>query len=197
MTVGEKIKDARQQSGLSQEQLANKLNVSRSAIAKWENNRGMPDVDNLKMISQLLNVSIDYLLDEDMSLEKYVIKEDIDLSKYKGRKKIKKDQIVKEKYSDAKIMTLIGKIKLTKSEKVIDNALGFLTSAPFGIPDFINGMKNIDKEFYLVDQGHKQFLVVVTDEFMESRELVEKKTERKFEIGHRQFLNCGCIKDNG
>ena len=48
----------------SQEQLSEKLGVSRSAITKWETDKGIPDVDNLKALSKLLNVSIDYLLDD-------------------------------------------------------------------------------------------------------------------------------------
>lgn len=62
MTLGEKLKEARKQAGLSQEQLAEKLGISRSAVAKWETDKGIPDVDNLKALSGLLSVSIDYLL---------------------------------------------------------------------------------------------------------------------------------------
>ena len=65
MTFGEKLKNARKEAGLSQEQLAEKLSVSRSAVAKWETDNGMPDVNNLKAMASLLNTSIDYLLDED------------------------------------------------------------------------------------------------------------------------------------
>ena len=65
MTFGEKLRNARKEAGFSQEQLAEKLSVSRSAVAKWETDNGMPDVGNLKAIATLLNVSIDYLLDED------------------------------------------------------------------------------------------------------------------------------------
>ena len=64
MTLGEKIKEARKQCGLTQEQLADKMAISRSAIAKWESNKGLPDVDNLKVLAKLLNVSVDYLLDD-------------------------------------------------------------------------------------------------------------------------------------
>ena len=63
MTFGEKLKNARKEVGLSQEQLAEKLSVSRSAVAKWETGNGMPDVDNLKAMAVLLNTSIDYLLE--------------------------------------------------------------------------------------------------------------------------------------
>lgn len=71
MTFGEKLKEARKKIGLSQEQLAEKLNISRSAVAKWESDIGIPDVSNLKSIAKLLNVSIDSLLDveTDTSIE--------------------------------------------------------------------------------------------------------------------------------
>ena len=61
MTLGEKIKEARKQAGLSQEQFAEKMNVSRSAVAKWETDGGIPDRDNLKRLSEKMNVSVDEL----------------------------------------------------------------------------------------------------------------------------------------
>ena len=63
MTFGEKLKEARKKIGLSQEQFAEKLNISRSAVAKWESDIGIPDVSNLKSIAKLLHTSIDSLLD--------------------------------------------------------------------------------------------------------------------------------------
>ena len=77
MTFGEKLKETRKLSGLSQEQLAEALNISRSAVAKWENNIGIPDVANLKSISKLLNISIDYLLDENKNIKDNNIKNEI------------------------------------------------------------------------------------------------------------------------
>ena len=65
MNIGEKIKTLRQQNGLSQEGLANKLSVSRQAITKWETNRGIPDIENLKSLSDIFNVSLDYLVSDD------------------------------------------------------------------------------------------------------------------------------------
>ena len=64
ITLGKKIKEARKQYRLSQEQLAKKMSISQSAVAKWEANNGLPDVDNLKALARLLNVSVDYLLDD-------------------------------------------------------------------------------------------------------------------------------------
>ena len=50
------------------------------------------------------------------------------------------------------------------------------------------------KEFYLVNLPDKQFLVTVTDEFIESRQLAEKITDKKFEIGNFSFIDCRIIQ---
>ena len=191
MTLGEKIKEARKQYGLSQEQLAEKMSVSRSAIAKWETDKGLPDIDNLKALAGFLNVSVDYLLDDGERIDEFITREAYDLASYgKGSKKRKKDRVIREKFTDAEIHTLLGNLKLTKSEKVIDNLLGFFTDAPFGTPELINSFKNMDKEFYLVARAGNQFLVTVTDEFIETRKLTKPITADKFEIGNWKFTKC-------
>ena len=65
MTLGEKLKKLRTDSGLTQEELAEKLFVSRTAISKWESNRGYPNIETLKAISKFFSVSIDALLSSD------------------------------------------------------------------------------------------------------------------------------------
>ena len=62
MTFAEKLKTIRKQAGMSQEQLAEKLNVSRQAITKWETDAGIPDIENIMAISALFDISIDELL---------------------------------------------------------------------------------------------------------------------------------------
>lgn len=201
-TFGKKLKSARKKAGFTQEELSQRLAVSRQAVTKWESDKGLPDIENLKHISKLLNVSIDYLIDSEESIDLSVIREEIDLDDYTYDPKIckrwvkktgKKDMAVKEKYPDAEIHYLMGSQILTKKEKITDNVIGFLTDAPFGIPDFINSIKNTDKEFYLVTLPDKQFLVTVTDEFIESRQLAEKITDKKFEIGNFSFTKCCMI----
>lgn len=203
LTFGEKLKTARKSAGLTQEQLAEKLTVSRQAVTKWEADRGLPDIENIRQIARLLNVSIDYLLDDGEMLELSVLKEEINLgdglSQQKGfvariRKSRRKSEIVKEKYPEAEIHLLSGRQLLTTSEKVIDNLLGFLTDAPFGIPDFINSVKNTDREYFLIDSGDSQVFVTVTDEFLESRKLSRGITDKKFRIGGILFTDCGVIK---
>lgn len=202
ITFGEQLKSARKRAGLTQEQLAEQLLVSRQAITKWEADKGMPDIENLKQLSKRLDVRIDYLLDSGEPMDLSVMREEIHLEDYtytrtiKGRwnkKAGKKDTIVKEKYPNGEIHYLMGKQILTKAEKITDNLIGFLTDAPFGIPDILNGFKNADKEFYLVNQSDKQFFVIVTDEFIESRQLSEKITDKKFSIGNFSFADCGVL----
>ena len=59
MNLGDKLKLLRTQKGLTQEAFAEVLQVSRSAVAKWESNNGIPEISNLKQISQVLNISLD------------------------------------------------------------------------------------------------------------------------------------------
>lgn len=192
MTAGEKIREARTRAGLSQEQLAQKLRVSRSAVAKWETGKGLPDVENLKALSQLLHVTIDQLLDDsETTFDDLVMREPYTLSAYgKGTKKAKKDRAVLERFPDAEIHTLLGKQKLTKAERIIDNAVGFLTDAPFGIPDLMNGVKNLEKEFYLVEREGTQLLVTVTDAWIETRPLDGRFSQKKLELGAWVFTKC-------
>lgn len=191
MTLGEKLKEARKQASLSQEQLAEKLGVSRSAVAKWETDNGIPDVGNLKVIARLLHVSINYLLDDSEGMDVSVLRESYDLSAYgKGSKFTKKNQVVRDKFPDGEIYALLAEQKLTRGEKVVDNLLGIFTDAPFGIPSLINSIKNTDKQFYLVEQGGKQFFVTVTDKSIESRQLAQRLEGKKFELDDWNFVKC-------
>ena len=190
MTLGEKLKEARKRAGLSQGQLSEKLGISRSAVAKWETDKGIPDVDNLKAISELLGMSIDNLLNESEGIDKSVIKERIDLSKYEGSRRAKKDKCVREKYPMAKINPLLAKTKLTIGQRIFDNLLGIVADAPFGTAEVYNGLKDADKQYYLVEQNDKQFLVLVTNEYIESRELAKEQRSDKFEIGDIKLVKC-------
>lgn len=75
MTFGEKLKKLRNENELTQEQLAEKIFVTRTAVSKWETNDGYPSIDSLKAISNLFNVSIDELIsDADMENKKSIDK---------------------------------------------------------------------------------------------------------------------------
>lgn len=72
MTLAENLKATRKQAGLSQEQLAEKLGVSRQAVTKWETGAGIPDIENIRAISALLDISIDDLLSNERTSPKPV-----------------------------------------------------------------------------------------------------------------------------
>lgn len=62
MEIGKKILELRKQKNLSQEQLANELNVSRQTVSKWENDIILPDLDNVVQLSRFFEISVDDLL---------------------------------------------------------------------------------------------------------------------------------------
>lgn len=61
ISLGKFIADRRKMMRLTQEELAERIHVSKSAIAKWETDGGIPDRDNLHMLSSIINVSVDDL----------------------------------------------------------------------------------------------------------------------------------------
>ena len=81
MEFGEKIQKLRNQNKWTQEQLAEKLYVSRTAVSKWESGKGYPNIDSLKDIAKLFNKTIDELLSSE---------EIIDIAKNENTNNIKK-----------------------------------------------------------------------------------------------------------
>ena len=66
MDFSEKIRDIRKKQGLSQEQLAEKIGVSRQAITKWETGKGLPDMENMIIMSEIFKTTIDELISSDV-----------------------------------------------------------------------------------------------------------------------------------
>ena len=69
MRLEEKLTVLRKESRYTQLDLAEKVRVSRQAISKWETGRALPSAENLKYLSELFGVSVDYLLNDDMTEE--------------------------------------------------------------------------------------------------------------------------------
>ena len=65
MKLSDKIISLRKSNGMSQEDLAEKLSVSRQTISRWESGTAMPDADNILQVSKLFGVTTDYLLNDD------------------------------------------------------------------------------------------------------------------------------------
>lgn len=183
MTFGEKLKEARKEAGLSQEQFAEKMSVSRSAIAKWESDKGMPDITNLKRMARLLGVSLDYLLDEDEKLSFNETKEAVDLDSFEvtGRCRDKKDAACYSRYREADaIYPLIRRKKMRKAEWIADFLAG---------PGIIQGADYLNdaSAYYLVMIGGAQLLVNVSEDLITSRELADRVDPGKFDFGNYTF----------
>ena len=67
MNLGKKIAELRKKNNLSQEELAEKVGVSRQTISKWEIGDTTPDINQVKIISKIFNISIDELVDNDIN----------------------------------------------------------------------------------------------------------------------------------
>ena len=79
MELGKQIKVYRQESHLSQEELANRVYVSRQTISNWENDKSYPDVNSLVLLSEIFQISLDKLIKGDIEVMKDVIqKEEIE-----------------------------------------------------------------------------------------------------------------------
>ena len=75
MKISQVLKGIRQENQLTQETLAERLKVSRSAIARWESKKGIPEIGSLIAISREFDISLDTLIKEDERLEKKVIED--------------------------------------------------------------------------------------------------------------------------
>ena len=110
MEFNNKLYELRKQKGFSQEELANRLNVSRQTVSKWEIGESAPDMEKLVAISELFDISLDELV-----LDKATKKEETS------------EQIVKsELYSDIKehVLTENNKEKAKKGLKIAGIVLG-------------------------------------------------------------------------
>lgn len=178
MNMGEKIREARKIQGLSQEQLAEKLSVSRSAVAKWETGKGLPDVGNLKMLSRLLHISVDHLLDE----EEVVIREAYDPDAWGyGCKKVRKDRFLRSRFPDAAIYTLLGRREPPAPGKLTRRVTDCRTAAP-------DPLRETDKAFYLVEREGQCFFVTVTDAYLEIRPLEQPPDANRFTLDGWTFI---------
>ena len=70
MKFSEKLVELRKENKISQEKLAETLNLSRQAISKWESEQNYPDIENLIRLSQIFDVTIDALVKDEMNIGK-------------------------------------------------------------------------------------------------------------------------------
>lgn len=183
MTFAEKFYSLRKEAGLSQEECAENIGVSRQAISRWEMGTATPDMQNLLAISKLFSVSTDYLIRDDIdnrstdtetSSSDYLIRDEIDDKKADIPKISPEETAAHEKkktYSAAKNTIINILIKLPSflllflAAKQISSSQGiFLISIIFAVLfmyDFFIGTMNFRPEHNKInDTARKNFLFV-------------------------------------
>ncbi len=84
MILADKIINLRKKNGWSQEELAEKMNVSRQAVSKWEGAQSVPDLNKILLLSQIFGVSTDYLLKDDLEEEEIKVQDESSYIEEKG-----------------------------------------------------------------------------------------------------------------
>lgn len=102
MEVGNQIKKYRQCINLTQEELAEKIYVTRQTVSNWENGKNYPDLNSLIMLCDLFNISLDILVKGDViEMKKQVVQDDV--------RKFKRDMVI---FTVLMIVTLLSAIPL-------------------------------------------------------------------------------------
>lgn len=184
MTLGQKLKEIRKRFGLSQEQLAEIMNVSRQAITKWENDGGIPDVSNLQELSKVFGITVDYLLNDDNGLPALSMIKALDKDKYDG--KISSYAIILKEYYPApwEIYTLIRVKKMSKLEATFDFFIG---AGTVELADQLNDAS----PFYLIIKDNLKMLVNIQKWTLKVYELPSDTNIKKFVYGKNKF-KIGC-----
>ena len=145
MELGKQIKIHRQEARLSQEELANRVYVSRQTISNWENDKSYPDVNSLVLLSEIFHISLDQLIKGDISTMKEVIQ---------------KEEIAKMN-RDSKIYGILL-VVLIVSVMPLFWWIGFWALIPFGIlwviaMYFALRIEKIKKDIELFNNNHCRY----------------------------------------
>lgn len=194
MALADRIRTARKKAGLSQQQLAEQLFVSRQAVTKWESGKGTPDVHNLQRMAALFGVSVDHLLSDDSvaPVGSVVLRQAIDVAALEPHKPTGKPMGSRTHAAVLRVFPEGAVWPLTRSRS--NNALreGFewllalLFDTPFNLFNTAESLQHLDAH-YLVEEAHRSLLVTVTKEAVEARELPQEATGRTFTVGEVTF----------
>lgn len=181
MTLGQKLKEIRKRFGLSQEQLAEIINVSRQAITKWENDGGLPDITNLQELSKVFGITVDYLLNDENQLPALSMKKELNKDKYKS-KLSSYGEILKEYFPEPwEVYTLLRKANHSKISWILDDWV--FGAGTIDVVDALNDMT----PYYLVKKGELKLLVNISDSTLEAIELPTNTDDKKFIYEKNKF----------
>ena len=189
MTLGQKLKEIRKRFGMSQEQLAEILNVSRQAITKWENDGGLPDVSNLQEIAKTFGITVDYLLDDENQLPALSLRKELDKEKYKNKITMYQE-VLKEYFPEPYEIFVLSRFKKQNFFELLIDTFIAPEIAPVDTADALSDMS----PYYLVKKGEYKLLVNIKNYVLEIVELPVTTKEKRFVYGKNKFVNCGKYK---
>lgn len=166
MLLADKIYQLRKQMDISQEELAEKLNVSRQSISKWESAMSIPDIDRIIQLSKFFNVSTDYLLKDDNENVQFTHDKDNDDYPYVSLPQIKEAIHRRKKFSlrigISVAMIIISFVPLILLSTYFTSkefeALGFLimfSTIALSVGSIIYSNLSIKKDTYLLKGQYK------------------------------------------
>jgi len=179
MTLGEKIKSLRTKTNITQEELAEKVGVSRQAVTKWESDIGMPDVENIKNIATLFNITVDELLDYKREILGEIVLEEkysLDGIKKEDKARCKEEQYIINKFNQATAIYALSRKKKWTGIKW----LFYLT--PGHSPEMEDFLENGINIFCLVEEKEKQYIVIMNKDTMKVIQLKTLFADKKLEI---------------
>ena len=186
MTLGQKLKEIRKRFGLSQEQLAEIMNVSRQAITKWENDGGLPDISNLQELAKTFGITIDYLLNDDNQLPALTMYKELDKEKYPNKLDMY-IEVLREYFPEPyEVYTLQRFKKMNILERVLDVFTG-------GLHHDLDHIGDISP-YYYIKKDNLKLLVNIKNYVLEVVELPNKTKDKAFTYKQNHFVNCGKLK---
>lgn len=173
MTFGKKLANLRKQSNLTKQDLAEKLNLSKQSIVKWEKDLELPDLNSIKKLSSIFNICIDELLDYKIEHIKLDLETSTETIDKKDSKLNKVNSFILEKFKNAEsIEMLIREKKLSIWQELFDILFIFL-------PDIIELANFISTGFvhsFLIKEKNELYLVLIN-----KTTLITKKLNNDFE----------------
>ena len=119
MNFGKKILDARKKANLSQEEIAEKLNITRQTVSKWESNETVPNINQVKLLAKIYKISLEELLNYNKVDEE--IESIIKKTNTKTQDKIDWTKVWSKKYPV--LETYQNKVNIKKYENDLNNIL--------------------------------------------------------------------------
>lgn len=172
MEIGKQIKKYRTEMKFSQEELSERIFVSRQTISNWENNKNYPDVKSLLLLSSFFNVSLDILIKGDLEeMKEQIKKEDID--------KFKRDGNI---FTILFILTMVSVVPLMKFR----GRYGFIVWSIIAITSMYYAIK-VDK--HKKNNNIQTYREVVA--FLDGKNLDE--VQRHQEYGKRPYQKCALV----